>query len=339
MKTCLGTVPLENGQQMEVYLLTTPADGYTEKLCHFLEHKGPVYFRDIQQRLLGNYASVCIDKYFIGEIEGEIAGQIYYGYPVDGTGIGNFGHVYTEPRHRKKGISKELMPFVMEDFYKSPARALLCSTGTPWVAKIYFEYGFQPVVPGADSGPLVLFNKGVAGDFDGFSQEYFTAGSSIRTKLGSMKECFDADKMLACDLGRRNIEWRRVGMASCVNDYRGAVFMQEDGQGIVTVATSEYGSLVGWGFFLNTGSVHESSSKVFDFIMHPNYESQTREFIGRSLAIAEEEGIGRSVAYCISLEDEKIGLLKDSGFKQVADIADYCNIDGSQCNLVILRSS
>ncbi len=336
MRQKLGTVTLKTHEEMHVYCITAPAEEYTDTLCHFLEHKGTVYFRDIKQRLLGNYASLCIDKYFVGEIDGQIAGQIYYGYPIDGTGIGNFGHVYTEPIHRKKGVTNALMPFVMNDFDKSPARALLCSTGTPWVARFYLGYGFQPVIPGADCGPLALL-KNTDKSFDDFAQEHFTPGAKIIVSCGTMKECFDADKMLAFDMERRGIKWLRVGMASCVNDYRNAVFMMEDGKGVIVVAISQTGTMVGWGFFLNTGSVYEKDSKIFDFVIHPNYECQAGEFVRGALKLATEKNIKISFAHCVGTEKKKIDLLATFGFRAVAHIDNYCTVDGKKCNLVILR--
>ena len=314
----LGTVLLRSGESLAVKLLVPPEEGHAERLAHFLEHKGDMSRRSILQRLRGKYAASCGDRYFFGEIDGKIAGQLWYGYANSGTGIANFGHVYTEPEHRRKGIARELMKFFLEDFHAGPARIALCGTGTPWVARIYFHFGFQPVVEGADRGALILIKEGCGEDFRAVEAEYFLPGQALAVRTGDVSQRHDIDKLLSAALMVRNMSSRRVAMASLVRSYEDAIFRVEDGQGLVTVATTPGNHTMGWAFILNTGSRLETNTRIFDYEIHPNYADAARQFIEGSLALAEDAGVAQVYAYIPGCEPGKLKVLTESGFREAA---------------------
>jgi len=333
----LGTVTLKNGDAMAVKVVTPPAAEYAERLGHFLEHKGDYSLRCIRQRLRGDYAAFCVDKYFLGEIHGRIAGQIWYGYATAGTGIANFGHVYTEPEHRKKGIADELMKVFKAAFDASPVHAALCGTGTPWVARMYFRYGFQPVVQGAETGPLVLFKEGRGRGFRAFEEEYFRPGQDVAVLPGTMAYRHDIDKMLKNALLIRNKQSKRVAMASRVATYQDACFLVEDGRGLVAVARAARGSVVGWSFCLNTGSPWEARANAFDFEIHPYYAGAAGTLVRESLNLAKSAGITQAYSYCPARDGEKIGVVAEQGFCEVARLEGYLEIDQEASDLVVLR--
>lgn len=345
-------VALKTGERMKIKMVTPPAGDYAEKLLHFVEHKPDHIIRNIRQRLRGDYAAYCVDKYFIGEIDGRIVGQVWYGYSNSGTGIANFGEVYTEPEQRKKGIIGGLMKAFQADFNSSPARAAMCTTGSAWVAAVYFKFGFQPVIPGADRGPLLCIKSRLGKDFAALERTYYAPGGKVSVGLGSMKHRHDIDTLLRFSTilrrGRESGEpmkhvsqsgaslARRVGMASRVLNYMDACFHAEDGRGIVTAATVETGNVVGWAFFLNTGTEVEQAGKAFDFELHPNYAGSARMLIRESQRLAREKGIERAFAYCPSTESDKIAALSAEGFHEAARLGRYCSVDGKPCDLVVL---
>ena len=335
----LGTAKLRTGETLVMKLVTAPAAEYAEKLVHFLEHKAGDSRRSIVQRLRGDYAAFCCDKYFIGEIDGRIAGQIWYGYATTGTGIANFGHVYTEPDHRKKGITEELMKVFLDDFSKSPVRAALCGTGTPWVASIYFKYGFQAVRENATSGMLILLNKDCGGNFNEFEAEYFRPGQEIVTLPGTMEHRHDVDEMLKGALDIRGMQAKRLSVSTAINSYQSAYFMAEDGQGVLSVAKATGGSVVGWSFCLNPASRWEGDAKVFDFEIHPNYVNMTERFVRESLGLFKDKGVTRAYAYQPAVEKSKIAVLGKAGFQEAARLSGYCAFDNAASDLVILSAA
>lgn len=346
-------VTLKTGERMEIKMVSPPAPEYMEKLLHFFEHKRDIFLRSIRQRLRGDYAAYCVDSYFVGEIDGRIAGQVWYGYPNSGAGIANFGEVYTEPEHRNKGVLTELMKVFQHSFQNGIARAALCTAGGNWAAATYMKFGFQPVIPGADRGPLISLKQRHGENFEAFERAYYAPGGKVSVGLGTMKHRHDIDTLLRFStilrLGRASGTpmahvsqsgaslARRVGMASHVANYMDACFRAEDGRGLVTVATLDNRNVVGWAFFLNTGSEFEQAGKTFDFELHPAYASSAPTLVRESLRLARDKGIDRAYAYCPSAEAEKIALLSGEGFREAARLDRYCDIDGKACDLVVLR--
>ncbi|OGV65716.1 MAG: hypothetical protein A3K18_31835 [Lentisphaerae bacterium RIFOXYA12_64_32] len=333
----LGKVTLENGQAMTVKLLTPPAAEYEDAMVHFLGHKRDESQRSIRQRLRGDYATFCEDRYFLGEIGGEIAGQLWYGYARGGWQIANFGHVYTHVRHRKKGVTNVLMRFFLDDFNARPVRAALCGTGSPWVAAIYLRHGFRAVVPAAETGPLILLKNEYGADFCDFEARYFAPGQTWQVGVGTMEQRHDVDLVLRDALFVRNLVPPRVGMASRVSSYQTACFLAEDGQGLVTVAGTDDGRALGWAFLLNTGSALEAGSKVFGFEIHPDYAAESRRLVRESLALACDQGMQDAYAYLVGTDVAKLQVLTDAGFREVARLAGYCVAGGAPCDLVVLR--
>ncbi|MEW6357155.1 MAG: GNAT family N-acetyltransferase [Planctomycetota bacterium] len=349
---CLSEVGLKNGEKMVVKMVTPPAGEYADKLLHFFEHKRDVTFRNIRQRLRGDYTTYCIDRYFVGEIGGRIAGQVWYGYSNSGTGVANFGEVYTEPEHRNKGVLTELMKVFAQNFTNSPARAALCTAGAGQAAATYCKFGFQPVIAGADRGPHILVKQRIAANFSEFERAYYTPGQEISVSIGSMKHRHDIDTLLRFStILRRGAEHgdplkyssasgaslaMRVGMATHVANYMDACFQAEDGRGMVTVAATGKGNVVGWSFFLNTGSEMEQQSKVFDFELHPTYAGSASTLIKESLRLARENGVKRACSFCLSADAEKIALLRAAGFREAAKLPNHCQVDGRTCDLVVL---
>lgn len=346
-------VVLKTGEQLQIKMVTPPAGEYTEKILRFLEHKSDLSLRSIRQRLRGDYVGDCVDKYFVGEIEGRIVGQVWYGYSNSGIGIANFGEVYTEPEFRRRGIFTELMKVAQKDFSNAPVVAAFCTAVFEQVTSIFCRFGFQPIIQGVNYGPLALIKSGFGENFEAFTQVYYAPGKRVfSVSPGSMKHQYDIDTLLHFSFLLKRIQEestpmkyifssgasisRRVCMSAHVTNYMDAYFGVEDGRGLVTVVTIENGNVIGWAFFLNTGSDFEQESKVFDFENHPGYPDSANRLVHNSLLFAQKNGVRRAYSYCISTEVEKISLLRDAGFQEVARLQGYLQINEQISDLVIL---
>ena len=326
MLKTLDTVPLRNGEKMVVKLLIPSEIGYSEKLAIFLRHKGDETARDIRARLNGQYASGVVDKYFIGEINGEMAGQLWYGYGRTSQPVSNFGHVYTAIKHRRKGITAELMKYFIDDFKNSPALGAFCSSYREWVAAIYQKEGFKPLLPGKNAGPMVLPNTSVPEDFLKFQDFYYLPAKPIKTVEGTMKYCFEIDALLNYSFQSRNELLSRVFVSNAVSSFRSALFMQEDKRGSVYCAVASNGHCAGWSFCLNPLAFgKENQSPVFDWELHPYYQNQAKTFVSQSLKKLTTNGVEKVFAYCFSGQIEKISVLEACGFNCITTIPDYCD--------------
>jgi hypothetical protein len=326
MLKTLDTVTLRNGEEMVVKLLIPPEAEYSEKLAIFLRHKGDETARDIRARLNGQYASEVIDKYFIGEINGEMAGQLWYGYGRNARPVSNFGHVYTAMGHRRKGITAELMKYFIDDFKNSPALGAFCSSYREWVAAIYQKEGFRALLPGKNAGPMVLANTSVPEDFSKFQEFYYLPAEPVKAVEGSMKYCFEIDALLNYSLQSRSEPHRRIFVSNAVSSLRSALFMQEDKRGSVYCAVTPGGCCAGWSFCLNPLAFGaENQSPVFDWELYPCYRNQARSFVSQSVNKLAKNGTKKIFAYCFSGQIEKISTLESCGFNSIATIPEYCD--------------
>ncbi|MFH0939141.1 MAG: GNAT family N-acetyltransferase [Planctomycetota bacterium] len=332
----MGEATLKSGERMTIKLVVLPHEDYAQKLCHFLEHKSDNQFRGIRQRLQAKYVKHCIDKYFIGEVGGQIVGQAWYGVPRGRTGIGNFGHVYTEPCYRRKGITTEIMKILVEDFAKEEnAKCVLCSAGES-AGIIYEKFGFQFIVPGAKSGGMALIKKSVAKDFAELEKKYFAPGLAVHVREGNIGDRHDCDRMLDLSQGMKELRarWHTAFIAHKVPSFMDALFCVEDGKGFTTVMESSEGRIMGYAFVLNLGSWFEDDFKVMDFVLHPNYLPRAAFFVRETVKIAQMAKMPDVYAFVASCDCEKMAAFCDAGFRDEYRFAGKFAI-GQECHDII----
>jgi len=317
MITTLGDVILKSGEKMVIKIIEPPQEDYVEKLCHFLEHKETMIFRWIKQRLDGKYVDYCVDKFFIGEINNHIVGEVWYGLPKNRTGIGNFGETYTEPLHRRKGVASELVKALVDDFHKGDGKCLLCGAGRD-PGRIYEKYGFRFMQNTVKPEGMALLNKGVGDNFRAFDEWYFEGGFDVKVREGNIADRHDCDRMLYFSKGIEEINnsWHRAFIANQAPGFLDALFCVEDGKGIVTVMENSKGHIMGYSFFLNLGLDFENDLKVMDFTIHPNYFNKAVLFVNESCKIANRAGIEDIYAFSPACDEEKNNMLADAGFRE-----------------------
>jgi GNAT superfamily N-acetyltransferase len=329
---------LRSGERMAVKVIQPYEAEYAGKLCRFLKHKGGNEFRGIRQRLEGKYVEYCIDKYFVGEVRDQVVGQAWYGLPKDGSGVGNFGHVYTAPRHRHRGIATELVGILAADFLQDDGKCLLCSA-EEMAGRIYHKFGFNFIREGAMSGPMALIKEEVAGSFQELAQWYFEGGCDVEIREGTIRDRHDCDRMLdfARKMGDPRDWWRAVSIANEVPTYIDALFHVEDGEGILAVLQGSMGRILGYGFVLDLNYGPVGNLKTMDFMIHPNYLDRVREFIKETVAIADAAGITEIHALPLIGDRDKVAALMKAGFREVCTITSKLREDGRYREVVALR--
>ncbi len=334
----VADVTLRGGQTMTVKVVQPPEPDYAEKLCRLLEHKGDSSFRAIRQRLGGQYARECIDRYFVGEVDGRIVGQAWYGLPRGGTGIGNFGHVYTEREMRGKGVATHIVRLTVEDFARSEGKCLLCGAARDSAA-IYCRLGFELIVEGAESGPAALVKKSVADSFRALEEDYFQPGPDVTVRPGTIADRHDCDRMLDFSPPARQLarKWHRVFMASRVPTFMDALYMVEDGRGLLTVAESARATIVGYAFALNLGSEHEDRLRTLDLAVHPNYLDQAARLASETASMALAAGTRELCAFVAECDEEKLTALAEAGFREAYRFKQAFLLDDQYYDVLGLR--
>jgi len=103
--------------------------GYTDWKYDYL---GLAYWRlYFMERMADLDSSLLEDSFYFAEVDGVFAARLWFAYSRR-SGIGNFGHVFTEPQFRSKGILNELMSLCIADFNLLRRFFLRVKLKTPW---------------------------------------------------------------------------------------------------------------------------------------------------------------------------------------------------------------
>ena len=325
MLTELNLITLKSGEKMRVCLLRPPADDLLDNMKALFEHYPEQPRRDIFQRFRGDYSLTCDDFYFVGIIDGQVAGVVWYGYAKDFRDIANFGNVYTVPAHRKKNITNILMEYFAEHFKTSVAKAVFCTCSNPWIVSIYAKHGFKPVLPGTEVGFLMLENKGVSTDFVRFTDNYYalTPGVNLTIVPGDIRQRHPIDttfyfyKCLYPELFKP-----RIGISSIVWNYQYALHRVEDGKGKLFTAVTDDKRVMGWAFCLNPASHLEQSIGILDYEIHPEYNDFAPALI-RETARASKDCFATINAQIPSFDTDKTKAFVAAGFRPAGKFADY----------------
>jgi len=341
----LAEVNLRGGATMEVKLLEPPEEEYARRLLAFLRHKDDDSMRGIRERVLGKYAKHCLDRYFVGEVDGRIVGQVWYGLPRidDGRtfGIGNFGHVYTEPDWRGQGIAGEITRIVVDHFNADATGSCLLCTAGEQAGRIYLKHGFQFIPPTARSGAMGLVKPSVAPSFAALDERYFAPGLPVTVRPGHIGDRHDIDRML--DFSAPWIEarsrWHLVGQSSHVPTFISALHYVEDGRGLICVLQTSSGSIVGYAFVLNLGSRYETGLLTFDMVLHPHYLDHGVTLARGTLEPAEEAGLDTVHALVAACDQEKLQIVQLVGFAEQYRFARSFGLPGEDpCDVLLLRA-
>lgn len=338
MDTLIRTVTLRNGEAMTITRVECPAGRNEQPLMIALEHKGDQSFRDMKQRLRGDYAAHSLDRFFIGQVDGRIVSQMGYMLPKDTMDVGVFGHVYTQREHRGKGAASTLMAACMDDFNAGEGQALFCGTGTLLAQRIYAKHGFVPLyAEQAPLGPQGYIKPAFATDFAELQRTFFAPGHPVQVRNAHMGDRPKVDKVLHQSDGVRGMRnsWHRVFLVAHLTDFVALHQAVEHNKGVVAVLETDDKHIVGYAFALSTGSPIERESKVLDFLVHPSYHRESAVLVETTARKALAAGARSVRCYLPSCDELRADLLKQIGFKSEHTLADYCQTGEIRADLTI----
>ncbi|MBQ6473125.1 MAG: GNAT family N-acetyltransferase [Victivallales bacterium] len=317
MLTQLAPTILKTGETMQVYRLEPP-DDFAPQLVHFLRHKGEESIRGIASRLEGKYVPCCQDHFYFGKINGQMVGHIWFEYGRHDQPIADFGHVYTVPEQRGKGVASALLPYFRADFESSPAVAAFCSNSKEGIAAIYIRNGFQPILPGTKAGKLGMYKQHRGENaFQKFTADYYQGkADDVHLTPGTMEWKHELDCLLHFT-GRTR---PRAFLSNLVGTYGKAIFYQEDNGGQVLAALTAEGRCVGWFFAIRP--LHEPEAiPIFDWCLHPAFSEAEPRLLREAIdRLAGPRPLG---CWLTSGMAEKRALLEPLGFRETAAIRDY----------------
>ena len=239
------------GEEVTIELVIPPASEYAGDIRGFLSWIDAENFRSITSRLAGEFCDVADDRFFFAKIDGEIVGQMWYGWGRHEQPVANFGQVYVATRHRRKGIAERLFSAFCEHFFNdSPPIAAFCSTGSEWVANIYKSGGFRTIDPEAAYGPLYCPKPGLPDTFDDFSERFYSGqfAGSVHAVPATMEYRHEIDCVLKFTKIRRGVPPKSIP------SFQQAYFDKLDGKGDLVVLMSPRDRPLGWHFTPYDGS-------------------------------------------------------------------------------------
>jgi GNAT superfamily N-acetyltransferase len=318
----LGSEQIACGKIAEIFLFEPPGPDIPEKLMELMRHKGDDTLRGIQSRLYGAYAGCCVDRFFFAEIEGQIAGMLWYGYGKTSYPIANFGHVYTSPQFRRQGVAKILLEYFNSDFLASPAKAAFCYSSKPHIVKNYTPLGFQPCMTGTTVGSLMLSNPPVSRSFAEIQKEYYGAVKEIHVVPASMRWRHDLD----C-LGKYTDRLfdERCFLAATLPDFTRAYYLSEDDKDGVLLNFVGNDRCVGWAGALRMLN-DADGARTFDYVIHSDFTGEIHHLIEE--AVIQCRKAGPLFAFVRSSRTDKLNILCSCGFQTITVIPEYFPNDG-----------
>lgn len=134
---------LRDGEELTIKIATPPLS--KELINVFLSTPElSATKRESRMRLFGALRNQSSDYFFVGELDGKIAGTLWYCTPLTCKEIAYMGEVSTHKRQRKKGVATNLIEVAIEVFRKNGGRAVYITNLCPMAPhQIYRELGFQ----------------------------------------------------------------------------------------------------------------------------------------------------------------------------------------------------
>ena len=309
MLKLLDKVKLKNEKTMTVKLFVPPEPEFAGKFKHFMRYLSNENTRSVGSRADGKYAACAVDCYFIGEIDGRIAGQVWFGWGKHENPAANFGQVYVDVDFRGLDITKILMKYWLREFSASPVLGAMCTCSYPKIFALYEPSGFHYIYSG--SSRLCCSGSESPYDFKDLTDSYYQPTSLLRLIPGTMEYRHEIDCLLTFTSELNSWDRSRVFAASAVTSFQDAVFKQEDGRGSLYVALADNGHCIGWSFCLSP--LPDVSTIFMDYEFHPAYKNFARQLVKDTCNKWFADHDGKLFASCIK-DSEKMAVLSDAGF-------------------------
>ena len=317
----LATERLKSGEEMEIGVVVSPDEEHVSQLTSFLGHKGKDWVWQVESTLKGKCPD--LDAYFyVGKINGDVVGNIST-WEYERSGI--FGHVFTQPDHRRKGVCKAIMAHQMEDFRRRGGGLLILGTGydSPpyW---IYHSFGFRPL---DETGFMRYASE------DDFETNYF-APCPARVVGVNWRDWPRLCALASLDMGALcSISFNLFGRGNLEGAFIGLKRGLEErpDQVKAVLLESEKGAIVGCATILPDRR-WRNESYLLDFFWHPDFSVYAHSLLDKI-----EFPKVKIQCYVDSASPEKISLLEKAGFEKEATLKGQISWDGRTLDVMIYR--
>ncbi len=223
---------------------------------HPEENPNMPYSDIIKRRILGEFADVCCDNYYVAYNQDTCLSRLWTGWGKHTDSVGNFGHFLTLPECRGMGLGRQVLKLWFNDVTTRADKplALFCSA-VPNIAEIYRPYGFREITPNEKGGPLYMPLGNSPETFAEFCEMYYMPSETLIHKKANFGYRHEIDCLLRFAFKLADVPFVIEGAPSFETAFvnypeRLGMFFSEDGH------------CVGWSF----------DDKA---IIHPLYQNAT----------------------------------------------------------------
>lgn len=299
------TVQLKTGEQLVIKTLHPPLHDYVSKVgC----------WGDVRDDLLnGKLTEWLFTPYFVGEIDGEVAGSMSYYTPTDTRDVGVVEFVRTEEEHRSKGVASALMDCLIRRFSVDDGIALYLCTTNPIAGSLYEKHGFWYHL-----GDGMRYLAPDAADFD---QTYlaFNGPAQIRDATWG-------------DLPRASVLYNHREPHWLIKDYFTQTFREtrfeshfvrlmrqiEDRNGAFVVLENREQRIVGSAVLKRFDTFHEQHIATLSFRVCPSYFEQGVGLLTAAAEKAEALSIQGLQIYIADCDEDQKEMVRSAGFVEEA---------------------
>ena len=317
---------LSSGDRLAISVLHPPLGEYAQEVATFA---------DIRDELLaGAMTEWLYTPFYIGEIDGEVAGSLACYTPRDTRDVGMVEFVQTAEKHRRKGVSSALLEAMMERFEAEGGQALYLSTVNP-VAGIYYEkYGFR-----YHTGHGMQYLSHAAGDFE---KRYLAFDGAARVRPAHWG-----------DMPRAVVLYNHPEPAWIVKDYLTRSFHDsrvesqfanlmkrtENRKGAVLVLETPKRRVVGIAAMERFDSYYQQHVATLSFRVSPAYFEEAPRLLDGMARRAEELAVRVLQVYVADPDRKQRSLLREAGFAQEARLRDRLRVEDSWADLLVYTRS
>lgn len=313
---------LSNGDILTVKILEPPLGKYVDCIWYT--------WRDVRQQLMvGELVETSVDRFIIGDLNGEYVGSMTYSTPRDTRDLAVLGMVWTRPDQRRKGIATVLLQLTLADFRAQGGIAAYLCTTNPTAFHLYYKQGFRPHI-----GDGMRYLSPGHEDFD---QTYFSYAGPARVRAGTWG-----------DLARVSALYNQPQPDWVIKDYHRRVFRDvryeshyirvwkpaNEGHGTLLVLENGMNRVVGLASLVEVDSFYEQHAQILDFWACPAYLEQLRELLSAAVDRAGSKNAEIIQAHVAEADVDRQRLLSSLGFSEESRLRERLRVNGQYMDLI-----
>ena len=314
-------------RDLTVRVLEPPLREYAERIQY--------WWRDVRAMLVsGELAETSLDRFFVGELDGEYVGSMTYATPRDTRDLAILGMVWTRPDRRRQGIATALLLRVLTDFRAGGGVAMYLCTNDPHAFQLYHKAGFRPLV---GDGMRYL-----APESEAFDETFYAHTGPATVRPGTWG-----------DLARVSALYNQPEPDWLIKDYPRGVYRDiryerhyiqvwkpaSQGRGTVLLLETGQKRVVGIASLIEGDNYYEQHVQTLDFWACPAYLHQIPDLLAALGERASDSSAEIVQAYVAETDTVKRDLLLACGFQREARLRDRLRAGDRRVDLLVFCRS